>query len=116
MEATDCEGERKSTSLTSVFSLQTSVFLLPYGTTLMDIHTENTDVREVGFHPPPTVISTITSLPGGDVMSLSGLLDDGSHSMPEYGGDHLGRRPKRVLFRNVAKLFWLRNLYFRAIN
>ncbi len=49
-------------------------------------------------------------------MSLSGLLDDGSHSMPEYGGDHLGRRPKGVLFRKVAKLFWLRNLHLGAIN
>jgi hypothetical protein len=27
-------------------------FLLPDGTTLMDVRTENTDVREVGFHPP----------------------------------------------------------------
>jgi hypothetical protein len=48
---------------------------------------------------------TVTPLPGGDVMSLSGLLDNGSHSMPEYGGDHLGRRPKGVLFQKVAKLF-----------
>jgi hypothetical protein len=41
-------GERKPTSLTSVW---TSVFM-PDGTTQTDIRTENTDVREVGFHPP----------------------------------------------------------------
>jgi hypothetical protein len=27
-------------------------FLLPDGTTLMNVRTENTDVREVGFHSP----------------------------------------------------------------
>jgi hypothetical protein len=27
-------------------------FLLPDGTTLTDVHTENMDVREVGSHPP----------------------------------------------------------------
>ncbi len=45
-------GGGESTSLTSVFSLWTSVFLLPDGTMLMDVCMKNTDVREVGFHPP----------------------------------------------------------------
>jgi hypothetical protein len=34
-----------------IFSMDIS-FLLPDDLKLMDIRTENTDVREVGFHPP----------------------------------------------------------------
>jgi hypothetical protein len=41
------KGERKPTSLTSV---RRSVFV-PDGTTQTDVHTENTDVSEVVFHP-----------------------------------------------------------------
>jgi len=32
---------------------------MPDGTTQMDVCTENTDVREVGFHPPVHIIGIV---------------------------------------------------------
>ncbi len=43
----------KETNLPNICIFPTDIhFSLPDCTTLMDVRTENTDVREVGFHPP----------------------------------------------------------------
>jgi hypothetical protein len=39
------------------------MFLLPDGTTLTDICTENTDGREVGFHPPVLLAANAETAP-----------------------------------------------------
>jgi len=47
-----CSQWVETTHLTSVFSLRTSVFTSPHGTTLMAYGCLYTDVRWVGFLPP----------------------------------------------------------------